>query len=149
MNNIDETDMLLDFESEIDTHPETRIRVTTRTPQVVERIRVVADRPRTDAPRTEFMFKEGARWSWEDLRDYVTTEIEKRFGKFPRNHTETGIFKSFIKRFPDGRAERIARYAFEMQNGRWRGAPIGIQRFCIASDPYFADKIEEYLNQNS
>lgn len=82
-------------------------------------------------------------WDWSDLRDYVVHEIESRFGPFPREtHKEIGIFKGFMKRWgPD--AEVIARYAFEVENGRWAGAPISVYRFCQNSDPYFAEVILE------
>lgn len=84
-------------------------------------------------------------WGWEELRDYVVTSIEKRWGVFPRDsRKEAGIFKSFLARWPS-QAQQIARYAFEVSDGRWRGAPVSVNRFCKASDPYFAAVIAERL----
>jgi hypothetical protein len=84
-------------------------------------------------------------WGWEQLRDYVVTQIEKVNGIFPRNRiTEKAIFTSFAKRWgPD--APKIARYAFEVADGYWKNAPIGVNRFCVASDQYFAEPIVEHL----
>lgn len=86
-----------------------------------------------------------AEWEWQQLRDYVVNEIENRFGPFPRFSPvkESGIFKSFIKRWPN--AVAIARFAFEHSEGMWRGAPINIQRFCKGNDPYFAAVISERI----
>src|SRR5690606_17511487 len=84
-------------------------------------------------------------WEWSDLRDYVVYEIEERFGPFPRESAkEVGIFKAFMKRW-GADAQAIAKYAFEVENGRWRGAPISIYRFCQNSDPYFAVPIMERI----
>jgi hypothetical protein len=80
-------------------------------------------------------------WEWEQLRDYVATQIEQRFGPFPRNPIkEASIFKSFVKRWGD-QAPIIAKAAFEHYDGWWRGAPISITRFCKGSDDWFARKI--------
>jgi hypothetical protein len=43
----------------------------------------------------------------------------------------------------------IAKFAFEILDGRWRGAPVKITRFCKASDPYFAQPIDEYLRKHT
>jgi hypothetical protein len=45
-------------------------------------------------------------WGWEQLRDYVVTQIEKVNGIFPRNRiTEKAIFTSFAKRWGSRRPE--------------------------------------------
>lgn len=83
-------------------------------------------------------------WEWRELRDYVVAEIEKRFGPQPRDaKKEASIFKSFLSRHDD--AVEIAKYAFEITDGWWAGAPIGVNRFCIASDAYFAERIRVLL----
>ena len=88
-------------------------------------------------------------WSWDDLRNYVVVQIEERLGVFPRDsRKEAGIFKSFLSRWPEGQAQAIARYAFEVCDGRWAGAPISVNRFCKGSDPYFAAKIVDRLVQS-
>lgn len=90
---------------------------------------------------THLMAQPGG-WDWEAMRDYVIGEIERRFGPSPRNPAkESGIFKGFINRHGSVLAEKIARAAFEVHNGMWRGAPIGIGRFSQNSDPYFASII--------
>ena len=84
-------------------------------------------------------------WGWQELRDYVIREIERRHGPQVRNpKTESSIFKSFITRWPD-QAVAIAKTAFEVHNGMWRNAPISVNRFCKASDEYFAAVIAKNL----
>lgn len=84
-------------------------------------------------------------WGWQDLRDYVIREIESRHGPQVRNpKTEASIFKSFISRWPD-QAVSIAKAAFEVHDGMWRNAPISVNRFCKASDEYFASVIAKNL----
>lgn len=91
-------------------------------------------------------FKSTETWGWEELRDYVIRNIEARHGAFPRNFkTEGGIFKSFVNRHGSN-AGLIAKFAFEQQGGMWRNAPITVNRFCKASDPYFAEPIIERLH---
>jgi hypothetical protein len=84
-------------------------------------------------------------WGWEQLRDYVVSKIEDRFGSFPREtQKEYGIFTAFVARW-GAQASAIARYAFETCDGVWRGAPISVNRFCKRSDPYFAIPIAEMM----
>lgn len=117
-------------------------RLTTSTTVVVTE--EVTLTPRRSEARA-FIAKEEATWEWSDLRDYVVTEIEKRFGAFPRDmRKESGIFKSFLTRYAD-QAPAIARFAFEVEDGFWGGAPISVNRFCKNSDPFFADKIKVRL----
>ena len=92
-----------------------------------------------------FASRPDGEWGWEEVRDYVVTEIEKRFGTFPRHsNKEYGIFSGFVSRWGD-QAAAIARHAFEVQDGRWKGSPISVTRFCRNSDPYFASVIAERL----
>lgn len=82
-------------------------------------------------------------WGWEEVRDYVVSAIEARHGAFPRNFkTEGSIFKSFTNRW-GAKAGLIAKVAFEEFDGMWKGAPIGVNRFTIGSDPYFAQPLSE------
>lgn len=84
---------------------------------------------------------ESSEWTWEDLRNYVISEAERRFGPQLRDPAkESGIFKSFIKRY-GADAVVIAQAAFLIYNGMWNSAPITPTRFCKASDEYFADVI--------
>lgn len=138
------SDQLLHFDSEIDLLPSTSVvRVETKVPVVADRVVVRAE------PRTAYLAVEETSWSWEELRDYVADEITKRFGLFPRDHKkEYGIFKAFLDRW-GARAVPIAKFAFEIHDGRWRGAPVKITRFCKASDPYFATLIDEYLRKHT
>ena len=103
---------------------------------VVERVTV------TPISSSRHLLREEAQWSWEELRDYVFTEITKRHGRQPRNaKTEASIFKSFLNRWPEGQAVRIAKAAFEIHDGMWGNAPISVNRFCVKSDPFFATPI--------
>ena len=83
--------------------------------------------------------KADAEWGWQDLRDYVIREIEKRHGPQVRDpRKEQAIFKGFMTRWPD-QAVAIARSAFNVHDGMWKSAPISVNRFCKASDPFFAE----------
>jgi hypothetical protein len=126
-------------------------------PQVTERVTVRVEAPRVTTSvtvssadtsvRQTYALKADASWTWEDLRDYVVTQIEQRFGAFPRNtNAETGIFKGFMARH-GADAVRIARYAFEDRKGIWVKAPVKIGRFMKDSDEYFAVPILERLRQ--
>ncbi len=84
-------------------------------------------------------------WGWRELRDYVVTQIEQRYGSFPRiEYKEQAIFKRFVKDWGN-RAPAIARVAFEVEDGIWMKEPISLTRFSKGSDPYFAIPISERL----
>lgn len=139
----DAADTLYFFDSEIDLAP-ARVVVQTTVPQVTER--VVIHQP----PKSAYLAREVVNWSPEDLRDYVAAEIVKRFGVFPRDaRKEHSIFTSFAERWGIEKAVAIATYAFETMDGRWKGAPVKMQRFCKNSDPYFAKPISEYLDTHT
>lgn len=108
---------------------------------ITDQVRVVT-RP---SESRAFVAKEQTAWDWSDLRDYVVTQIEKRFGAFPRDfRKESGIFKAFLARHGEA-APAIARYAFEVEDGFWAGAPISITRFCKNSDAFFSEPIAARL----
>lgn len=89
-----------------------------------------------------FTLRDAAAWDWSDLRDYVVTQIESKFGPQPRDSKkEYGIFNRFIKTYGGEKAAAIARYAFEVEGGWWMSAPIGVNRFTRGCDPYFAEVI--------
>lgn len=78
-------------------------------------------------------------WTWQQLRDYVVDAITSRTGAFPRNPMkEASIFKAFVNRWGD-KSETIARQAVEVHQCWWRSAPLSVERFCVGSDPYFAE----------
>lgn len=84
-------------------------------------------------------------WGWEQLRDYVTKQVEHYHGAQVRNPIkEKAIFQSFLNRWGD-QASAIARYAFEVQKGIWMRAPITVNRFSKGSDEYFAGVISSQL----
>lgn len=128
---------LRNFDTELDQQGVSRLVKTTTEVMVEESVTVT---PRRSESRA---FVGKTEWAWDDLRDYVVTNIEERFGPFPRDaRKESGIFKSFLARHGD-QAQAIARYAFEVADGRWAGAPISVNRFCKNSDPYFAEVIAD------
>lgn len=91
-------------------------------------------------------------WNWITLRDYVISQIISICGPTPRQpaYKEQAIFEGFIRRHGKNDPSlptRIARYAFENAGGYWRNAPISVNRFCAASDPYFANPIVTHLDQ--
>lgn len=90
--------------------------------------------------------KPDAEWEWRDLRDYVMREMESVHGPQVRDSLkEKSIFSSFIKRHGAVDAVAVARYAFGFSKGMWANAPISVNRFCKASDPFFADPIKQRL----
>lgn len=95
----------------------------------------------TPATRSSaFLLKKAKDWTWQDLRDYVIAAITERFGTPRRDPLkESGIFKGFINRYGIVSAVLIATSAFEVYNGIWRNAPVGVSRFTTNNDPYFAD----------
>lgn len=126
---------LIDFDCPIDVTPGRRIVVSTDVQPVTERVVV---RP---SAATAYLATDTEQWTWSELRDYVVHQIETIHGPFPRDTIkENSIFKSFAKRHGD-KATAIARFAFEIAGGYWKGSPITLIRFCKASDPYFASAI--------
>lgn len=101
--------------------------------------------PESSESRTHLLSGD-EQWGWKELRDYVVSSIEQKFGPFPRDYKkEYGIFSSYLTRYGND-APKIARAAFESYNGMWSSAPISINRFCKASDPFFSDVILNKIN---
>lgn len=135
-------EMLLDFD--VDLQPSRTIRITTQVAPVVERVSIRQELP------SAYLAKDQGDWCWEDLRDYVAREYTARFGVFPRDsRKEHGIFTSFVARWGIDQAVAVARYAFETMDGRWKGSPVSVTRFCKNSDPYFSVPILKYLAQHT
>lgn len=115
---------------------------------VVDAVPVVQEQVTYRRPFTQTtdIGKSPESWTGEDLRNYVIRAIEKAHGPFPRDVTREGsIFRSFAGRW--GRqAGPIARFVFEELNGMWRGAPVGVHRFCKGADAYFAVPLAERLS---
>lgn len=119
-----------------------QVVVREQVPQVVERVTA------TPIPSSTHLLQAEENWEWSQLRDYVITQIEKRHGPQPRDlKKEPTIFKSFLSRWPNGRAVRITKAAFEIYEGMWMNAPISVNRFCKGSDPYFAQVIIDRLER--
>lgn len=121
--------------------PQPSQAVTTTAPAIVQQVTVTPNVPRSDllSPDTQ-------RWGWEEFRDYVVAKITETFGPFPRDaRKEHAIFRRFFSEYGSD-AIAIVDYAFgPICGGMWRGAPISINRFCKASDDYFAKAILERL----
>jgi hypothetical protein len=133
---------LRNFDDDTDT-------ITTAPKVVVEQVAPVitqsATVKRAAHAGTAHVGKDPEAWDWEAVRDYVVRSIEERHGVFPRNFkTEPSIFKSFSNRWGN-QAGPIAKMAFEVFDGVWKGAPISVNRFCIGSDVYFAAPLAERL----
>lgn len=137
--------MLKNFDTEVDEQVATRVTITQPVAMVTETITAKpVDKP-VKQNAAAYLTKPDNEWTWKDLRDYVVAEIEARFGAIPHEtNKETGIFKSFFDRWGP-KASVIARYSFDIADGRWRGAPISPTRFCKGSDPYFAQVIIDRL----
>jgi hypothetical protein len=135
--------MLKNIDTDLDRQGVTRL-VINDTVIITEEVAVGA---KPDPNRSEFLSKTDEEWDWRALRDYVVAGIESRFGAIPRDpKKEKGIFDSFVKRW-GADAASIARYAFEIADGRWRGSPISITRFCKNADPHFAELIANRLEE--
>lgn len=125
------------------TTPAKPASTTVAAPAVVETVTVT---PLPSQSRSHLL-KARAQWGWQEVRDYVVTEIEARFGAFPRDaKKEYGIFSRFAKQYGE-RAGDIAAYAFETCDGWWLNAPVSVTRFCKGSDPYFGDRILQRLSE--
>lgn len=132
---------MINFMSELD-RSFTTSEPQQQTPVTVTQT-ITVRRPETGA--THLVVQSSA-WTWENLRDYVVSRIESISGPFPRDPLrEKAIFSGFINRW-GAQAGPIAKFAFETMNGRWKGAPISVSRFCKGSDPYFACEIAQRLN---
>jgi hypothetical protein len=102
--------------------------------------------------RVIHILTEDDQWDWRAMRDYVHDQICRIHGDFPPTSAlqESGIFKSFVGRWPNDdfpavTGPAIARYAFEVEEGWWYGAPISYGRFAKGSDGYFAIPIATKL----
>lgn len=97
--------------------------------------------------RTTYAGKRPEDWAPEDLQAYVISQIEQRFGPFPKEPARiASTFRAFCGRFGK-MAGPIAVVAFETYQGKWKGAPVSWQRFCKNSDPYFSQEILARLQQ--
>jgi hypothetical protein len=84
-------------------------------------------------------------WDWRQVRDYVLTEMEERFGpQTTDSHKLIGIFKGFSARWGE-QAGPISRYVFESCGGMWQGKRVTVTSWCKGADPYFATPIAERL----
>lgn len=109
-------------------------------PTIVQQVTIEQVPARSD------LLVETDHWGWSELRDYVASEIISRFGPFPRDsRKEYGIFNRYFGEFgQDG--IKVAQFAFgPVCDGWWGGAPVSINRFCRASDPYFSIPILDRL----
>jgi hypothetical protein len=132
---LDETD------DDVDTE---RVVLNDTIPVVTETVTVRPVR-RVEQGKT-YVGVDPANWDADALLSYVATQIQRLHGPFPRDpKKETAIMRSFLNRWGD-RAGAIAQYAFEVSGGMWRGSPVGITRFCKASDAYFGQVILDRLN---
>lgn len=119
-----------------------RVTLSDAVPAVTETVRV---RPAPPEAGQTHVGVDPARWGLDALRSYIATQIERHHGPFPRDaKKERAILSSFLARW-GAQAGPIAEYAFTVAGGMWRGAPVGMTRFCKGSDPYFAALIAEKL----
>lgn len=110
-------------------------------PTIVQRVSIEQVPARSD------LLVEAEHWGWMELRDYVASQIINLFGPFPRDsRKEYGIFNRYFGAYGlDG--IRVSEFAFgPVCEGWWGGAPISINRYCKASDPYFTEPILARLN---
>jgi len=113
-------------------------------PVVVPEAPTPAQAPVVDASHTMTPDDE---WDWEDMRNFCMSEMERYHGPQVRNPIkEKSIFGSFVSRHGSANSAAIARFAFGFCKGMWNSAPISINRFCKASDQYFADQIKQRLS---
>jgi hypothetical protein len=127
------------FDTELDTLGVTRV---VKVSEVSETVRQM----RPNDSRTHLLTKAEC-WTWMELRDYVTTEIEARFGTQTQMgfYQAMGAFKGFIERWGGEQSAAISRYVFEVCDGMWLGKPVAPSRWCKNNDPFFAIPIAERL----
>jgi hypothetical protein len=142
---------MLNFDTDLDTARSQGVRkvvVQSRAPQVRESLTVTRrTEPVVESReyRVTDIGKAPEDWSWEDLRNYVVRQIETRFGPFPIDPPRlASIFRSFHQRH-GAMAGPIAVTAFDLFGGKWKGSNISVNRFCKASDKYFAEEIAQRL----
>ena len=93
-----------------------------------------------------YLMKAPEDWAWQDLRDYVNDRHhDETYDVSPER--EASIFKSFIKRWPDGQAARIAKIVFTQYGGEWHGRAVSPVTFRKDNDPFFAEVISELLER--
>lgn len=81
-------------------------------------------------------------WSWEDMRDYVMSQVESRHGPQLRDEAkEQAVFQGFLNRWGQEDAAVIAVASFEICDGMWANAPITRDRFKAVSDSFFGARI--------
>ena len=80
-------------------------------------------------------------WSAADVGAYITEEILRAHGPQLPAREAQAVLQAFCQRFTVPVAARIARAAFEIYRGMWRGAPITRRRFGATNDPFFAEPI--------
>ncbi len=115
------------------------IETVTTAPAVVSSPHQTVTTRRSDTAASAYLLKPTAQWTWQDLRDYVISEAESRFGPQPRNPvTEAATMKSFIARHGIADAVLVAKAAYLVYDGMWCQAPIKITRFTKNSDEFFA-----------
>lgn len=130
-------------DDDLDTPTPTRTVVVTTVPVVTETVTVTPIPPTEDRTHARI---DPARWNTSQLLSYVAEQIERCHGPFPRNAVkEKATLGSFRARW-GAKAGPIARYAFEQADGMWLGAPIGLNRFLVSSDPSFGAVIVEKLS---
>lgn len=128
---------MLDFDVDL-TQPKSKAQ-----PTLSEEVTV---RPVQGRATTAHVALDPSTWNWSDLRDYIMSEVERRHGPQVRDgKKEASIIKAFIGRWGIEQAVAIAKVAFTVHDGMWRNAPISINRFCKASDPFFAGVIVKNL----
>jgi hypothetical protein len=138
---------MIDFDRIIDSKPAITVTETKIAPPVVTSTVTVTPKPASLSEKRAYLAKTDDQWDWSDLRDYCIAQMERWHGPQYRDFKkEASIFKAFLSRWPNGQAQRIARFAFESQQGMWRSAPITVNRFCRASDEYFAAIIMSRLS---
>lgn len=137
--------MLMAFDSELDQLGVQNVKVQRSTIAVTSKTQAID-------VRVIHILQEDDQWDWRGIRDYVHDQICRLHGDFPPMTAvqESGIFKSFLGRWPNDDFPKItgpaiARYGFEIEGGWWYGAPIGYGRFTKASNGYFAVPIATKL----
>lgn len=135
---------MINFSRTAAARPQTTVTVQTPVPVVQETITVKPVLRRRGDEGGDASPSDG----WEKLRDYVVERVEAIHGPFPRGEQErrqeVTIFMAFQARWPQ--AMEIAKYAFEVEGGLWKGAPVSVARFHKTSDSYFAEPIAKLLS---
>lgn len=118
--------MLMNFEDDTPTTPVKKWQSKTRA---------------SISPSSKHLYKDEQYWGPQELHDYVLSKMDPD-AEVADN--DAFIFQHFMKRWGD-KAIQIAKFAFDVSDGKWHGKSVAPLHFLKAYDAYFAEEIARLL----